>query len=107
VAGGCGNYHGQTGKKGGDGHRAANDESKKGGEGRSSGRAIDRWQPMLLRHHGLDPALALGCDDFDRGVKSFALEAFGAKDLPDLLALALRRLFDVTLFHEADMLIFL
>jgi len=62
---------------------------------------------MLLRHHGLDPALALGGDDLDGSVQRLAFETLAAKDLPDLLALTLRRLLDMTLFHEAHMLIFL
>ena len=61
---------------------------------------------MLLGHHGIDPALAPGGDDVDRGFQRVALEALGLEDLPDLLTLTLGVELNMALFHAARLLVF-
>ena len=88
-------------------NRSADDEGQERGERRPERRAVDRRQAVLLRHHGLDPAVLLFGDDVDDGVQRLALEALGLEDLPDLLALSFRRDPNVPLLHAAHLLIFL
>ncbi len=57
---------------------------------------------MLLGHHGVDPAGAVGGDDGDGALEVAGLEALAAVDLAHLLALAFRHQVEVALLHGAQ-----
>ena len=88
-------------------NRAAHQKGEKGRQRRPRRRAADRRKPVLLGHHGVDPAVARAGDDIDGAVERLAREALGLEDLPDLLALAFGRKLDMPLLHPAHLLVFL